>query len=79
MCKSRCNQCTQCTPNCTCTSISYDPCAKDSTCKQKIDASCVVYKFNDINGLSQLTNLNLPTGTTLEQFMIAVDRALGCL
>ena len=74
MCQ-QCNSCHQCQPYCQCDNrTTYDPCASNTKCIQKVDAECVIYEMNNPNGLSELKCLNLPTGTTLKQFMIAVDR-----
>ena len=74
-----CNNCQKPPKECKCSTVTYNPCAKDSMCIQKIDAECVIYQFSNPNGLSELETLRLPTLTNLKQFMVAVDRKLASL
>lgn len=77
MCQKTCNRCNQCMPYCQCdNTVSYDSCAPSHKCIQKMDAACVIYEMNKPNGLTELSCLNLPNGTTVKQFMLAVDRKL---
>lgn len=49
-----------------------------SGCPVQLDFSCVIYHKSN-NELSQLTNLGLNNGATLDQFAVAVDNLLGQL
>lgn len=68
---------------CNCRSINYPPksygcgCPPDASgCPIKLDFKCIIY-HKDNNQLSELTNLDLTNGATLEQFAVAVDNLIG--
>lgn len=70
---------------CNCRTIHYPPqpvsgCCPPSAngCPVQLDFTCVIYHKNN-NELSQLTNLGLTNGATLQQFAEAVDAQMGQL
>lgn len=53
------------------------PCGCDSSgCLIKLDATCIIYHKNN-NDVTQLDNLDLQNGATLELFMNTVDDYIG--
>lgn len=65
---------------CTCDlspQINCDPCLSTEYCKDKIDASCVYYHFNDPEKLSRLSCfLDLPSNTNLDTILEKLDEKL---
>ena len=61
-----------CKPNCPPQSCG----CSDSGCIVKLDATCIIYHKNG-NAQTELTNLDLQNGTTLELFMNSVDGYIG--
>lgn len=53
-----------------------DPCNTNTGCPIQLDWECVIY-HKDNNEISNLTNLGLTNGATLEQFGEAVDTYIG--
>lgn len=53
-----------------------DQCNEDNKCNFEMDSLCVIYHpYND--SPSQLTNLNMPNGSNLEDILEAIDDFLG--
>lgn len=52
-----------------------DPCTQPASCPVQLDTSCVIYHKQN-NELSELTNLDLPNGSTLELILEQIDAAL---
>jgi len=49
-------------------------CYSTKKCEFKVDADCVIYNFTDPQAPNYLTNLGLPNGTSVKQFMEKVDQ-----
>lgn len=55
-----------------------DPCNSNTGCAIQLDMECVIYHKSN-NQVSNLTNLGLTNGSTLNQFVEAVDPYIGQL
>lgn len=62
--------------NCEVTQPFCDQCGDDSTCIEKINASCVFYHFNTTTP-SGLVNLGIPNNTNIEVILEAIDALIG--
>jgi hypothetical protein len=53
-----------------------DTCSNDTTCVQKMDSECVIYHMNT-DEPSQLINLRMPNGSTVEAILEKIDSLIG--
>jgi hypothetical protein len=72
-----CNKCNKKHSDCNCNKIIYDPCKENQGCLENIDADCVIYNANNINGNSGLPNLGIPNGSNLKSILEKIDTKLS--
>lgn len=76
MCNKTCNICEECDDVCTCSQINN--CVGDN-CEEKLDAACVVYKFNEPQISNIKAFIGLDGNVSVERIFEVLDAKLGQL
>lgn len=74
MCNKTCNICDECEDVCTCSQINN--CVGDN-CEEKLDAACVIYKFNEPQVSNIKAFLNLDGNVSIERIIELLDKRLA--